>query len=249
MTVKRTPGQAVWRELITPDVQAAKGFYGELLGWRFQDVPMPTGPYTLIKASGRDVAGMMKQPAPEVPTYWGTYISVVDAAATAKRVTDAGGTLLFGPEEIPEVGTLFTFADTAGAVLSAMCASEGDPEQPERPSLGQFCWETLSTNDEARALEFYGKVFDYKSQPGPGGHGSVLTTSEGTMVADVQIMDGVPPNWLTYVLIEKLDASNARVEKLGGTLVMPHIEVPTVGTISVIRDPAGAHLGLFQPEI
>ncbi|MBX3128917.1 MAG: VOC family protein [Polyangiaceae bacterium] len=247
MSVRRTPGLAVWRELLTADVEKAKGFYGELFGWRFQDMPMPDGTYTVISGAKREIAGVMQLPMPELPTHWNTYISVEDVAATAKAVTSGGGTLFYGPAEIPEVGTLLTFADDSGAVMSAMCALSGDPEVAAQPSPGDFCWETLSTQDKARALAFYGKVFGWKPQPGPGGEGSVFATDSGTMVADLQVMEGVAPHWLTYVLVESLDASRTRAEKLGGSVTVPRIEVPTVGSISVIQDPAGAYLGLFQP--
>ena len=42
-------GFFVWYELMTSDVAAAKDFYGRVLGWRAEDVPMPGMTYTLVK--------------------------------------------------------------------------------------------------------------------------------------------------------------------------------------------------------
>ena len=59
MENKYREGQFVWRELMTSDVDKSRGFYGELLGWTFQDMPMPTGTYTLAKKGEVMVGGMM----------------------------------------------------------------------------------------------------------------------------------------------------------------------------------------------
>lgn len=57
----------------------------------------------------------------------------------------------------------------------------------------------------------------------------------------------MPAMWLTYVVVEALEAARSRAERLGGQVVAPLIEVPKVGRIAVIADPTGGHFGLFQP--
>lgn len=52
-------GRFIWYELMTPDVAAAKRFYGEVVGWTAQDMPMPDMTYTLFNVSGQGVAGAM----------------------------------------------------------------------------------------------------------------------------------------------------------------------------------------------
>ena len=39
-----------------------------------------------------------------------------------------------------------------------------------------------------------------------------------------------------------------RVKRLGGSILMDAIVVPSVGTFAVVRDPQGATISLFQPE-
>ena len=55
-----------------------------------------------------------------------------------------------------------------------------------------------------------------------------------------------PPAWTTYVVVERIEASNARVTELGGKIIVPLVEIPATGRISLIEDPVGAKLGLFQ---
>jgi predicted enzyme related to lactoylglutathione lyase len=102
------------------------------------------------------------------------------------------------------------------------------------------------TDDIERAKKFYGAVIGWTANAGPGGapvfqHGDVQS-------ADVQkCPPGVPSHFLTYVIVEDLAKANARVEKLGGQVAMAKIDVPTVGSVSVVSDTVGAYFGLFQP--
>ena len=57
-----------------------------------------------------------------------------------------------------------------------------------------------------------------------------------------------PPHWLAYVEVESVDASAKKAGELGATIVMPPMDIPTVGRIAIFQDPQGAALGIFQPE-
>jgi hypothetical protein len=50
-------GRFVWHDLLTKDVSAAKRFYGELLGWRFEDTKRGDRPYVVARSGGTLVAG------------------------------------------------------------------------------------------------------------------------------------------------------------------------------------------------
>ena len=51
-----------WNELMTTDIDAAKLFYREALGWDLEDIKGGNGPYTLAKTGDKEVAGMMSMP-------------------------------------------------------------------------------------------------------------------------------------------------------------------------------------------
>ena len=58
-------------ELTTSDTDKAKSFYGALFGWKLEDVEMAPGfTYTMIRVGEGTGGGMMKTPAPGVPTAW-----------------------------------------------------------------------------------------------------------------------------------------------------------------------------------
>jgi uncharacterized protein len=112
-----------WCELMTTDVEAAKKFYTQLLGWTTEEVsPMPGMHYTMIKAGGTEIGGMMSIPPqnPGMPPCWGTYITVDDVDATARRAEQLGAKTLMPPTDIPTVGRFYVFQDPQGAVISAI---------------------------------------------------------------------------------------------------------------------------------
>jgi hypothetical protein len=107
--------------------------------------------------------------------------------------------------------------------------------------LGRMLWRETMTKDLEKAKRFYGV--------GPSG---ILTFGVGegmeNQIADVQTAEGpVPPNWLTYVVVEKIEPATAKAESLGGKTMMPAMAVPNVGRIAVVVDDQGAALGLFEP--
>ncbi len=246
-----TPGRVVWRELLTNDVEKARAFYGELFNWKIEPgMDMGSGgTYFMIKAGESQIGGMMKSPSEmKGASFWMSVISVADVDAAAAAATKNGGKVLNKPVDMPSVGRYGTIADADGAALSLLHSATGDAPIG-RPNVSEFAWETLNTADEARAKNFYGAVFGWKTMAGPGGHGAVFTT-DGTregQVADVQRAQGMPPSWLTYVVVPKLEGTRDRVAKMGGKVMMPLVEVPSVGRIAVVSDPTGGVLGLFEP--
>lgn len=246
------PGRMVWREVMTNDTEKVKGFYGELFGWSFKEVDMPGGPgkYTMIETSpGKTMGGIGPLPPGAPMPYWVSWVSVPDVDASVAAAKPGGGAIPFGPFDAPGVGRMAFVADPDGAVLGVIRGSDGDAAHVgARPGRHEFCWETLVTKDPEKAKAFYAKVAGWEVQTTPSGFScfAVGATPED-QVTDIQKAQSQPPMWMTYVTVEKIEASNDRVTKLGGKVVVPLIEIPTVGRISMIADPTGAHIGLYQP--
>jgi uncharacterized protein len=244
-----SPGMFVFRELMTDDVEGARRFYGELFGWTWKGEDMgPAGTYWLASRDGRYVCGLMgKPPGVPMPSAWGSYVLVDDVDAAAKRCEAAGGRVLKAPADIPDVGRFAVIADRWGAVVMPYRATGEESAPPQgRPAAGTFCWETLVTPDPAGAIAFYGKVLGFGTAPTPSGEGKVFTAGEAP-VADIQpARPGGPTYWATYVAVDGAEASRDRAVNLGGKVIVPRIDVPKVGIVSVVADPAGAALGLFQ---
>jgi predicted enzyme related to lactoylglutathione lyase len=115
-------GAFSWFELMTTDVEAAKSFYSQLLGWTTKDMPMGDMNYTVTSVEGEDVGGIMPMPpdAGEMPPSWGIYITVNDVDATVSKAKELGGKILVEPRDIPEVGRFCVIQDPQGAWFSAI---------------------------------------------------------------------------------------------------------------------------------
>ncbi|MFH1313496.1 MAG: VOC family protein [Candidatus Eisenbacteria bacterium] len=116
-----TYGDFSWCELLTRDVDGSKKFYADVLGWEMEAMPMEGGSYTVVKAGGEAVGGIMTMPPQvpaQVPSHWGAYVTVEDVDAVAKKAKDLGATILVPPMDIPNVGRFCTFQDPQGAALS-----------------------------------------------------------------------------------------------------------------------------------
>ncbi|MFJ9038454.1 VOC family protein [Streptomyces sp. NPDC102406] len=123
-----------WLELYTPDVPAAKEFYGSVLGWGAFDVEFPGGSYTTVHPAGTDENGMFGGIVPldgdpagaGAGAHWTPYIHVPDVDAAARKAEELGGAVRSAPVGVPGVGRIATLADPAGAVFAVI---KGDPDQ------------------------------------------------------------------------------------------------------------------------
>jgi len=59
---------------------------------------------------------------------------------------------------------------------------------------------------------------------------------------------GPPSAWLPYVLVDDIAAATTKAKSLGAKVARDITEVPNAGSFSIIIDPTGAPLGLWQPE-
>ena len=109
----------------------------------------------------------------------------------------------------------------------------------------------LNSTDVAKAKAFYEKLFDWKLQdtPMPEGTYTMIDPGGGTGGGMMQHpMPGAPSVWLPYVHVDDIATSTAKARSLGATVIVDSMEVTGEGTLSVITDPTGAALGLWQPK-
>jgi uncharacterized protein len=111
-------GNFYWNELVTRDVDKAKKFYGEIVGWSFEAMPMPDGTYWLAKMGDKGVGGLLPISGPQwqgVPEHWLSYIAVDDVDARVKKAVAAGANLMRPIFDIPGVGRIAILTEPGGA--------------------------------------------------------------------------------------------------------------------------------------
>jgi predicted enzyme related to lactoylglutathione lyase len=110
------PGAMSFNDLATPDPAASAAFYGELFGWRAEEIPESGGRYWSIFNGDRLNGGLMPAP-PGQPPSWNVYFAVDDLDAALARVADAGGAVVFEPMEVP-AGRFAFVQDPQGAAFA-----------------------------------------------------------------------------------------------------------------------------------
>ena len=106
----------------------------------------------------------------------------------------------------------------------------------------------LHTGDLTRACAFYGRLFDWHLESVRHGTRSYLATDLGGGIGGGIVECGADPaRWLPYLEVTDITAVTARAVTLGGEVLLEPREGPA-GWRSVLREPAGGEIALWQPK-
>ncbi|WP_406000160.1 VOC family protein [Streptomyces sp. NBC_00829] len=240
-------GTPCWVDAALPDVEAGKRFYGELFGWTFGE---GGGRYTDALNEGKPVAALVPKSDGRMPTVWGVYFATSDAAATGRKILEAGGQVIVDRQPVGTAGTMSLAADPGGAVFGLWQAGDrGGFEKQGEP--GSFCWAEVYTRDKERADPFYEAVFGFQGTDLPGSSADFRMWSpagtepgEDTAVGGRSVITDafpaeMPGHFLIYFCVEDCDDTAATVVRLGGRIQAPPIDIP-YGRIAVLTDDQGA---------
>ncbi len=109
----------------------------------------------------------------------------------------------------------------------------------------------LMSTDVAKAKTFYGKLFDWKLEDMDMGDMTytMIKVGEGTGGGLMKNpMPNAPSTWVAYVNVDDVNAATAKAKLLGAKVMKDIQEVKGAGASSIITDPTGAMLGLWEPK-
>ena len=249
---RRHPGKFVWYDLATENVDAAKSFYGAVLGWTFRAVPGAPASYTLIESGGAKVGGLFRQTRPvgaKVGSRWLALVSVRDAGAAAQYVRDKGGQVLLAPVAVRGRGTHAVFRDPQGAVFGVLSTGDGDPADTPVAD-GDVFWVDLFTTAPLDAASFYSGLAGYEVFPGDASWGRdrwILATENIARAGLVAVAPGkTAPGWLPYILVDDVPGTLQRAQRAGGKIVVAPRADLLGGNLAVIADPLGGVVGIVD---
>ena len=241
-------GSPSWADLLAHDGQAAKDFYTGLFGWTYDDHPAGEGMvYTMFSHNGVPVcasaeAGPMQQ---NLPAHWSVYVTVDDLEAAVERAKSAGGTVIFDPCDVLDVGRMAIIQDQEGAFLRLWHplkhAGAGKMHEP-----GALTWFELATTNPESAADFYQKALgveikqDENVQEFPYWLMWVGEQMVGGIIQIGEDWGPVPPNWGVYFGVDDVDATAAKALELGGSAIIEPRDLMDFARFSVLRDSEGA---------
>jgi predicted enzyme related to lactoylglutathione lyase len=116
------PGAMAWNDLITPDPDAARAFYGGLFGWTIEEIP-GAGGYRSIKNGEAANGGVF--PMEGVPPAWIPYFGHEDVERVVARMDELGGRVITGPMPVPS-GQFAILGDPQGATFGVLMSNAYD---------------------------------------------------------------------------------------------------------------------------
>jgi uncharacterized protein len=239
-------GVPSWVDLGSPDPQGAADFYAALFGWECPEGLPETGGYRVCTIGDAPVAGLGPQQNPGPPV-WASYVNVDDADAITETITANGGNVIVPPMDVMDFGRMAVYADPVGAVISVWQPGT-HPGAGLVNEPGTLSWNELVTTDVDASIAFYGAVFGWGAET--HGEGASAYTEwqvggrsiAGMMLKPPMMPAEVPPHWSVYFAVADTDNAVARVTELGGTVVMPPMDIEP-GRFAVVSDPTG---GVFN---
>jgi uncharacterized protein len=252
-----TKGRNVWFDLMTTDVEAAKRFYSEVIGWKtevWKDGD-PKMPYTMWKVGDAMIGGVM--PLPEeakkmgAPPHWIAYTSVENVDRTVAQATKLGARVHKPAFDVPKVGRIAILADPQGATFAIFQPESGEMKAPV-DQAGNFSWAELHTTDYEAAWRFYSELFGWqersKMDMGPDGVYFMFNDPTGATkggMANTASRMKMPPNWLYYITVDDIGAALKRITDKGGKILNGPMDIPGDDVIAQCMDPQGAMFAVY----
>lgn len=234
------PGTPCWADLAVPDLDAAKRFYGAVLGWEYTDHGEEYGDYVTCTRDGARAAGLTPMYQAGMPVAWTVYFATEDLPATVTRIQDAGGTVVFGPMQVMDLGHMALATDPTGVAFAVWQAGSNTGIEVHN-APGGLVWEEAVTPDSARAQDFYAAVFDLTFES-MGGVAAFKTPVSAESIGSIGASDpDTAPHWRLWFVVEDADAAAAAAAANGGKVVGAPSDGDW-GREARLLDPAGAEL-------
>lgn len=212
----RNPGEFCWFNILTPDPENARAFFGALLGWTYSWPMISVGEHRI--GAIHDLYGPMTPKG--TPPLIGQMIKVASADEAVAKVRAAGGKAR-DPFDIGPAGRMAVCHDPTGAEYDVW-EGKGLPGTSVDPHAhGAPCHFELFTPSVEKARAHYETVFGW--------------------MPDASVCEGEPAGWATHFAVADVAASVAKARDLGADVLkntekMAHLRSPQ-GVPFWIRSP------------
>ncbi len=115
-----------------------------------------------------------------------------------------------------------------------------------------FVWVELHTKEAEKAKRFYGELVGWQTQDiGEGARKYAMIMGDENGVGGITTeptKNNPNPHWLPYIGVADLAAATAKARKLGASVHEENVPVPGMGRFTIITDPTGAEVALWQND-
>lgn len=260
-TNKRLPGKIVWHDLLTDKPAESRRFYEELFGWQFERIgpnfgAIASANYMLIRHDGRLIGGMIDESRLDTDkeiSQWVVLMATDDIDAAVDALKAQGGTVFTPPTELADRGRIAVVTDPQGALFALLETRDGDPVDAQ-PAMNGFLWNEVWVDDVEAATTFYGALVGLEANDASitGDRDYRYLSGDGAPRFGIlpKPVEDLTPLWATYVRVEDPAAVVARVEELGGRVLVDVQDRGPGRKVALIADPSGAGIAVqtWQPD-
>ncbi|MET8829260.1 VOC family protein [Streptomyces sp. NPDC004610] len=251
MTVQ-PQGTPVWADAMFTDIEGAKNFYAEVLGWTYGEAGSEFGNYTQAFADGRSAAAVMPpMPGQDGVSQWCLYLASPDIAATAAAIRANGGQVLMEPMQVADFGSMCLASDPGGVVFGVWQAGTHQGFEAPSDQHGAYCWAEVFTRDPDKSDAFFPAVFPYTAQQMDDAEMDfrIYSVQGEPVLGRMRMTDDFPPEVPPYINVyfntTDCDDTVARAVKLGGTVRFGPVDSP-FGRFAALSDPYGANFSVLD---
>ncbi|MEU9026002.1 VOC family protein [Streptomyces sp. NPDC048383] len=252
-------GAPCWVDAMFTDVEGAKEFYADVLGWTFGESSSEYGNYTQAYSDGKAVAAVVPpMPGADAPSQWCLYFASPDAAATAEKIKAAGGELLMEPMQVGGQGTMLIAKEPGGAVFGVWQSGEHKGFE-KTGEAGAYAWAEVFSRDVAKPDAFLPTVFGYEAEQMETGDDPEIAGMDfkvfslggrsnpvlGRMAMGDEFPPEVPSYIQVYFAVPDCDEAVAKTKKHGGQLHFGPMDSP-FGRFAAVADPQGAAFAVID---
>ncbi|MEV7002968.1 VOC family protein [Streptomyces sp. NPDC093982] len=252
-------GAPCWADAMFTDVEAAKTFYGDVLGWTFGEASSEYGNYTQAYFNGQAVAAVVPpMPGTEAPSQWCLYLASQDADVTAEKIKAAGGELMMEPMQVGSYGTMAIAQEPSGAVFGVWQPGEHKGFERVRDS-GAYTWAEFFSREPAKTDVFLSKVFPYESHQMVAGDDPDMAEMDfkifsvggpknpvlGRMHMGEEFPPEIPSYVQIYFAVPNCDEAVEKTKARGGALHFGPLDSP-FGRFAALTDPQGAAFAVID---
>jgi uncharacterized protein len=236
-------GVFVGHHLETETPADAASFYLKLFGWTTREIRVAGSPGEITLRSGdADVATVGP-----LSTHGAGWLPCFAASDPQGMAAEARRLAAWPPAEDLPGGCAVT--DPTGARFAVVGLALVPPHGVDPNIQGRICWTELRTDDPGAAAAYYRGVAGWTAVERHGGQEGRYWVFFG----DGQEVAGMTEPleargyscWVPYVLVESAEETAELAADLGGSIDTPPGDVPGRGRFAVLRDIAGARIGVF----
>jgi predicted enzyme related to lactoylglutathione lyase len=236
-------GRLAWLELNAHRAPLAQAFYRDLFGWSQRPIHVaPFGTLPLLVNGDREIASVFTAMGHFAPPRWLVYLTA-DIDASRARVSALGGREVSPPDRIDGWGRSLPVVDPEGTQVTLFEPEGGEPPAPARP--GDPLTAELWARDGETMAAFWAELLDVPRSP--AGDGWILGDGPAPLRVRTNPYAAPPYRWIAYFRSAGVGGDRRRAVVLGAVPQGGVENVPGLGELALLSDPAGAIFGLVDP--